>query len=246
MDIHKPKPVHSVREFLSEIGVIVCGILIALALEQVVVRLEWAEKVHVAEEAMRRELLWDDGPQVYQRVAMHDCLVGRLNDIRRAVERDAPRADIVRLVNGYQVAFLSYDTRARDDASHAGVTDHLTQAERDNWDDAYNQMPYMERTNADEATAIGHLRAVRGTGGSLGEAEQAHLLDAVETLRMLEYRMWRAGAFMLPAIRKLGTLDPKRMERFTTQAHKWYGAACYKDLPPGWTEPLSVDATEIR
>jgi hypothetical protein len=63
---------------------------------------------------------------------------------------------------------------------------------------------------------------------------------------MLEYRMWRAGAFMLPAIRKLGTLDPKRMERFTTQAHKWYGAACYKDLPPGWTEPLSVDATEIR
>ena len=33
MDIHKPKPVHNLREFLSEIGVIVCGIVIALGSE---------------------------------------------------------------------------------------------------------------------------------------------------------------------------------------------------------------------
>jgi hypothetical protein len=36
MDIHKPKPIHNFREFLSEIGVIVCGVLIALILEQAV------------------------------------------------------------------------------------------------------------------------------------------------------------------------------------------------------------------
>ena len=33
MEIHKPKAAHSVREFLIEIGTIVCGILIALGLE---------------------------------------------------------------------------------------------------------------------------------------------------------------------------------------------------------------------
>jgi hypothetical protein len=33
MHIHKPKPLHGVREFLSEIGVIVVGVLIALGLD---------------------------------------------------------------------------------------------------------------------------------------------------------------------------------------------------------------------
>ena len=36
MDIHKPKPVHTWREFASEIIVIVIGISIALGAEQVV------------------------------------------------------------------------------------------------------------------------------------------------------------------------------------------------------------------
>ena len=33
MEIHKPKPVHNWRELLTEIGVVVIGILIALSLE---------------------------------------------------------------------------------------------------------------------------------------------------------------------------------------------------------------------
>ena len=45
MDIHKPKAAHSWREFLIEIGTIICGILIALALEQAV------ESVHRSAES---------------------------------------------------------------------------------------------------------------------------------------------------------------------------------------------------
>jgi len=36
MHIHKPKALHGLREFLGEIGVIVCGVLIAIALDQTV------------------------------------------------------------------------------------------------------------------------------------------------------------------------------------------------------------------
>ena len=55
MDIHKPKAAHSWREFLIEIGTIICGILIALGLEQAV------EVVHRnAEVREARELLRDD------------------------------------------------------------------------------------------------------------------------------------------------------------------------------------------
>lgn len=45
MHIHKPKPFHGVREFASEIGVIVVGVLIALALEQAVEWLHWRSLV---------------------------------------------------------------------------------------------------------------------------------------------------------------------------------------------------------
>jgi hypothetical protein len=36
VEIHKPKPVHSWRELLTEIGVVVIGVCIALAAEQTV------------------------------------------------------------------------------------------------------------------------------------------------------------------------------------------------------------------
>jgi hypothetical protein len=45
MDIHKPKPVHSWREFFSEIIVIVTGIVIALRGRKVVEAIHWHHKV---------------------------------------------------------------------------------------------------------------------------------------------------------------------------------------------------------
>jgi hypothetical protein len=55
MDIHKPKPVHGWREFASEIVVIVCGILIALMLEQVAEAWRLHEKVETGEASIRAE-----------------------------------------------------------------------------------------------------------------------------------------------------------------------------------------------
>ncbi|MET3105597.1 hypothetical protein AAKU67_003152 [Oxalobacteraceae bacterium GrIS 2.11] len=56
MDIHKPKPVHSWREFLSEICVIVTGIAIALGGEQAIEAIHWHHKVEAAEASIKAEL----------------------------------------------------------------------------------------------------------------------------------------------------------------------------------------------
>ena len=56
MDIHKPKASHSWREFLIEIGTIICGILIALGLEQVAEWAHWQEKAHAARTSIHKEL----------------------------------------------------------------------------------------------------------------------------------------------------------------------------------------------
>lgn len=84
MDIHKPKPVHSWREFLSEIGVIVIGILIALTLEQVVET--WRDHRHLTEarENTRAEIARNLGYMV-RRQHTEPCVTRRLDEVARLI-----------------------------------------------------------------------------------------------------------------------------------------------------------------
>ena len=90
MDIHKPKPVHGWREFVSEIGVIVCGVVIALGLEQIVEAVHWAERVHEAKAAIHKELVM---ATVFgeERIARKDCADAYLSDLAVAVVASPPQ-----------------------------------------------------------------------------------------------------------------------------------------------------------
>lgn len=56
MDVSKPKPMHSFREFLSEIGVVVLGIGIALGAEQLVEHVRDSHKASEARAGIRDEI----------------------------------------------------------------------------------------------------------------------------------------------------------------------------------------------
>jgi len=56
MHVHPPKPVHGWREFLNEVAIIVVGILIALAAENIVERMRWNEEADHATESVKDEL----------------------------------------------------------------------------------------------------------------------------------------------------------------------------------------------
>jgi hypothetical protein len=88
--IHKPKPARSVREFLSEISVIVCGVLIALALEQTVEMLSWAAKAREARSALHKEMAM---AQVFaeEREARKDCADSYLADLAAKIVASPPR-----------------------------------------------------------------------------------------------------------------------------------------------------------
>jgi hypothetical protein len=59
MEVHRPGATRSWREFISEIGIIVLGVLIALSAEQTVDYFRWSHKLGAAEESMRAELKSD-------------------------------------------------------------------------------------------------------------------------------------------------------------------------------------------
>ena len=56
MHVHLPKPLHGWREFAGEVGIIVLGVLIALAAEATVENWQWRHKVDVVRKSLMGEL----------------------------------------------------------------------------------------------------------------------------------------------------------------------------------------------
>ena len=56
MHFHFPKPLHGWREFAGEVGIIVLGVLIALAADGLIERTSWQQKVALADANMRVEI----------------------------------------------------------------------------------------------------------------------------------------------------------------------------------------------
>lgn len=56
MDIHKPKPWHGWRDFLKEYGIIVLGVLTALAFEETAEALRWRHEVKAERSALHGEV----------------------------------------------------------------------------------------------------------------------------------------------------------------------------------------------
>jgi hypothetical protein len=74
VEIHKPKPVHSWREFLTELGTIVLGICIAITLEQLVESWRWDREVSHARNAIHAEIAADNVNFPQRRLAYKPCL----------------------------------------------------------------------------------------------------------------------------------------------------------------------------
>ena len=81
MDIHKPKPWHSFREFLKEYLIIVVGVLTALAAEAVVEKVHEARLTAEAREAVRGEIALDLGWMQLRRTQQQACIDRRLDEL---------------------------------------------------------------------------------------------------------------------------------------------------------------------
>jgi len=225
-----PKPWHDWRNDARELTIVVIGVLIALLAQQVIQNWEWRDKIAAAKAAIRFELLVDDGPQMYQRVVMHPCLVMRLDGMHAAIENGRDLGQIHRLANAYWVDVRTFDTLALEAANTSDVASHMPQDELARFTFPYKRMPLIERTNIDEAAEMARLRAFRTTGGPLSNEEKNQLLRSVEALRNDDALISKSSDMMLPSIEQIGPLDRARVRSFIADARAHYGD-CVKPLP---------------
>ena len=85
MHFRLPKPLHGWREFVGEIAIIVVGVLIALGAEQVVVTLDWREKVRAGEETLRQDYVFILA-NAEEREGEDHCIRARLLELRNILD----------------------------------------------------------------------------------------------------------------------------------------------------------------
>jgi hypothetical protein len=228
------RPWHDWRNDARELAIVVMGVLIALLAQEVVQGWEWQQKIAAADDAMKREMFWDNGPEMIERISIQPCINAQLDAIRAAVEADRPRAEIAGLVDRLYVPYVSYDTVAYRDVSASDVPIHMPKARENAWTQAYAMMPMVDATEAQETVDAARIKALKRTGGPLSDAEQIALLQAVEEVRGDGARMMSGIHWTMQAMPQLhGTIDKGRLDQGLQFARVHYGS-CIREVPADW------------
>lgn len=132
MHFHLPKPLHGWREFAGEVGIIVIGVLIALAAEQTIENLHWREKVSSARKSIEFEI--NDQLDYSEEVTNFGPCVGPFVDALEAAILRHDRAAIAQL-HDTRPPFETHPWRstAWQSALSTQVADHFDQAELDQY-----------------------------------------------------------------------------------------------------------------
>jgi hypothetical protein len=159
MDIHKPKPVRSWRELLTEVGVIVLSVCIALAGEQGV---EWLHNRTRAAEArasvhaeIARNLTYMDEREKYE-----SCLERRLDEVEELVAASAMGKKLPDTIwLGMPVGYLMQDGKYKS-AVASGNASLFNEKEQAAYADLYAAFAIYWQTALDEQKTWASLRVL--------------------------------------------------------------------------------------
>ena len=160
MEIHKPKPVHNWRELLTEIGVIVIGVAIALAGEQAVEKLHDHARAAEARASIREEIARNVG-RINVRQAMEPCIGKRLDEIDGLIAASAagrlPQEAL--WIGSTPAALVIFDSTYRA-AMQSGTASLFSYGEQRDYANLYASFENYNRAIAEEARSWGDLRTL--------------------------------------------------------------------------------------
>jgi hypothetical protein len=151
MHFHLPKPLHGWREFAGEVGIIVLGVLIALAAEQVVAWLHWRRQIADARQAIDREVAYNVGA-IAKREQEAPCIDRRLQEIRMLLSANGSSHLRPRQPLGQPQLFRPR-TNVWQAALSGQVAGHMPLATRVGYAELYDGFQWYAQKAADETDA---------------------------------------------------------------------------------------------
>ena len=219
-----PKPLHGWRAFAGEVGIIVLGVLIALAANEFVDELQWRGKVNRAETAMRLELSNDDAVQAYARILIGPCLDTRIARIHDGAGQ-APAASLRLWVAGYTPPIRGWDSEAWKAVLGSDVGSHMGAERLVQWSSPYRLMPSLGDYNARERDLTIDLQEALPPKGDPSSADLQLLRRDAAQLRALNGVFYRLSQLVLARSRAVGAAPPEPARRqLLSEARAMYGA----------------------
>jgi hypothetical protein len=182
MDIHKPKPVHNLREFLNEIVVIVIGVLIALGLEQAVEAWHWREQVADARDALGDQLGEAIG-QGRERINTSACTDARLATLAAMLDQATDSGRLPPIGDIGVPPLRTWSTGNWESAVASQAAEHIPMRTRSIYSLLFGYADVERRASEDELRQWQQLYALAGPGRRIETAEIAGLRDAIINAR---------------------------------------------------------------
>jgi len=203
MHIHMPKALHSLREAMGEIAIVVVGIVIAIALEQGVEQLHWASEVGKARASLHSEMAHDNRSFAF-RVAAEPCIGRRLDELEQVIEASARHEPVPHLGRLIPDIGNALDDNIWQDHRAAQTLTHFKDDELDGLGAYYMQVGSIRGFIGEEVQAWGVLRVLQGDPARLGPADIAGLRVAIQHARFDNFIIAGIAKDQLDAARSLG------------------------------------------
>jgi len=173
MEIHKPKPVHGWRELLSEIVVIVIGVSIALAAEQLVETLHWRQQLQGAHKALAADMATVLG-MAAEREGFSGCLDQHLNHLADDIDEASRTGRLPPQGAMHRAPRRLWRLNSWDGLVAAGIGPHLPRDELLKISQMAFYLSLAEQADVDENIQWTRLYAMVGPGRA---AETGELND---------------------------------------------------------------------
>jgi hypothetical protein len=188
MEIHKPKPVRSWRELLTEIGIIVLSVCIALAAEQAVEWVHWRNQVGEARAIIASEMATNVRQAIF-RLRTERCSERRLDELAAILDTASrtgtlpPVGDIGTPPRGY------WQGGAWESLVASQTATHFPREELASLSHVYKEVQKLEEVSSMEVTDWNALYAMVGPGRRLDPASEARLREVLSHARAIVREM---------------------------------------------------------
>jgi hypothetical protein len=211
MDIHKPKPVHGWKELLSEIGVVVIGISIALTAEAGIEALHWQAEVKGAHEALASDMGRLVG-YAAERDAFSACVGQHLNRWTEMIEEGARAGRFPAQGAMHRAAPRLWRLNSWDGLVAAGIGPHLPHNELALLSLLSYDLTLAGDLQTDENVQWTRLYTMVGPGRPVEAGEMVGLRDALSRASG-DAKTLRSTAADITALIEASKLVPKDREK---------------------------------
>jgi len=191
MRLQMPKPLHGWREFAGEVGIIVLGVLIALAAQQLAEHVQQQFDAEDARRAVRGELEVNMS-RLASRAAQKHCVENRIEEIQALLDRAANNSPITPPGWIGRPQYWSMQTVRWEAISQGGRAALLPADELADYGTLYSWMSSINGVMTAEQATWAQLRTLEHMGSLTPEM----IFELNSTLQSARYSNWRIKRWM--------------------------------------------------